>query len=147
MKERRDFRVRHENFGQLFCEVHGVAGGETKPLQAFHLRNPFQQLREAASAIEGIDILAEQLHFAISTFHHTTDLSYDVLPGAIALHATSGRNDAVGASMVATFDDGHKGFSGALAPCDFGRKQVVVRVFACIHNEFFSGLGFFHQTR
>ena len=78
--------------------------------------------RRVAIRIHG---LAEQLDFGVAGIGEAARFGEHGVAGAAAFRSPRVRDDAVGASVIATFDDGDVGTEGIIAAGDFGLEGFV----------------------
>src|SRR6202140_1353164 len=90
-------------------EVAGMRGGKANPPDSRNLAHRGQQFCERPLPcwiVVGIYVLAQQLDFRITEIHHLLRLGENRFRRPAPLFPTSERYDAVGAELVAAFDDG-----------------------------------------
>src|ERR1051326_8042366 len=73
----------------------------------------------------GIHVLAEELDFGVSRIGHTAGFGEHRIRRPAPLLAARVRHDAVGAKLVATFDDGDVSAMGICAGGEFGLESLV----------------------
>ncbi len=109
-------------------EVARVAGGEAHAPDAGHLANGSQQLGEAQLPFRvaiAVHVLAQQLNLGVAQVGDAPRLGEHRGRTAAALLAARVRDDAVGAELVAAFDDGDVAAVGILARGELGLEGLV----------------------
>ena len=113
----------------LAVEIVGMRSGETHAANARDGGDGAQQVGEIPFARRGIAIgihgLAEQLDFGVAGIGEAAGFGEDGVAGAAAFRAAGVRDDAVGAGIVAAFDDGDVGAQEIIAAGDFGFESFV----------------------
>ena len=109
-------------------EVAGVAGGEADAADSLDLANGDEEFGEGAVPCRvavAVDILAEELDFGVAEVGDAAGFFEHGGGGSAALFAAGVGDDAVGAELVATFDDGDVAAVGILAGREFGFEGFV----------------------
>ena len=118
-----------DGFDDLAGEIVGMRSGEAHAADSRHLGDGAQQVDKIQPARRGIAIgidgLAEQLNFGVAGVGEAARFGENGVARAAALGTARVRHDAIGAGVVAAFDDGDVGADGIVAAGDFGFKSFV----------------------
>ena len=117
------------NDGNDFAvKVPGMRGGKAHPADAGHLTHGGQQFREtffAGRIAIGVYILSQQLDLAVSALRHVGGFSQDGIRSTATLLAARVRHHAIGAELIAAFDDGDVSTMRITARCEVGFEGLV----------------------
>ncbi len=117
-----------DDFDDVAGEVSGVAGGESDATDAGNLADGSEQLGEGTRALGvavAVDILAEELDFGVAAVGDAACLFENGVGASAALLAACVGDDAVGAELVAAFDDGDVGAVRIFPGGELGFKGLV----------------------
>ena len=116
-------RVGIDGFNDVAGEIAGMAGSEANAADPRHLADGRKQLGEAQLPFRiavAVDVLAQQLDLGIALVGDAPRLCKHGCGSAAALFAPRVRDDAIGAELVAAFDDGDVSAVRILARGEFG---------------------------
>jgi len=109
-------------------EIAGMRGGKADALDAVDLTDRGEKLREGAFAgwiPVAIDVLAEELDFCEARLSDSLGFGEDRGAGAAALFAARVGDDAVGAELIAAFDDRDVAAVGVGAGGELGIEGLI----------------------
>ena len=117
-----------DGFDDVAGKVAGVAGHEADAADAGHLGHGDEQFGEAKLPFRitvAVDVLAEELNLGIAQIGDAAGLCEDRREAAAALLAARVRHDAIGAELVAAFNDGDVAAVGVLPGGEFGFEGLI----------------------
>ena len=120
---------RVDRLDDVAMKVVGMGGGEPDAADSVNRRDFAEQFGELQIAWRRIAIrihcLAEQLNFGIACFNQSTGFGENGIAGTAAFGSARVRHDAIGAGVVAAFDDGEVRTQRIVAAGDFGFEGLV----------------------
>jgi hypothetical protein len=102
-------RERINRVDDVLAEVPWMRGGKANPADARQFPDGSQQFRKslfAGRVVVRIHVLPEQLNVGVASVGHAGGFAKHRLRGAAALFAASVGHDAIGAELIAAFNDG-----------------------------------------
>ena len=121
-------RIGVDGFDDVPREIAGMAGGEANAADARDLADGREQFGEAQLPFRiavAVDVLAEELDLGVSLVGDAARFREHRDRSAAALFAARVRDHAVGAELVAAFDDGDVSAVGILARGEFRLEGLV----------------------
>src|SRR6185437_6972000 len=113
----------------LAMEIVGMRGGEADAANAGNGRNRAQERDKIEARGRGIAVgihrLPQQLNFGVAGFGEAARVRQHRGARAAAFRAAGARHNAIGAGVIASFDDREIRAKGIIAPRDFGFEGFV----------------------
>src|SRR5215469_10785044 len=120
--------VLFDSVDDVFCKIARVRGGEANTLNAVNLADVDEQFGKgslSAGVAVAVHVLAEELNLGVAKASDALSFGQHRGRRARALLAPRIRNNAVGAELVATLDDGDVAAVGIRARGEFGVEGLV----------------------